>query len=336
MATPNKLEALIEAVKKDPQKGIQAGCGLLVAVILLVGLSSSPSEGSVGEAPRLSTYPGANVGSGPRIDDSAESVGTSGWNDRSLPRRQGRGGAHAATHPAGEECDESIAPPADPVALEEAIGRFRRSTDQAELEELAVSLGQVDDPRVENLAIQIAEADPHPMRRVAAFDLLDALEAPGAIGVVLHTLDRERDPAIRRAALFALPRPEKAGTDDAGLIGAALITVLASDPDPEARRRAALALGTWSCAPGAVLQLATALRQDPSALARGGCAFALERAGCADPAARSAVLEALADEDEDPVVRDNAWHALATLSPLSEDERTAWTAWRDARSREME
>lgn len=231
----------------------------------------------------------------------------------SVPPRPARA-SKAPSSPAGPEqveagCGEDSHVPAlrDAAERRAALGRFRRSLDRAELEELAVALGAGEDPEVVATALELAAADPQPVRRLAAFDLLDHLDPPGAVEVVLATLGRERDPELRRAALFALPPP--ADRTGVARVGRTLGGILRADRDPETRRRAALALGSWTSRAG-VAVLAASLRGDPDPRVRAGCAFALETAGPLPPGAIAALRAALEDPREDRLVRDNARHAL--------------------------
>lgn len=220
----------------------------------------------------------------------------------------------------------------DPGLLPAAVERFRRVTDPGQLAILAVTLARFRDPEVESLALELCARAPEADRRAAAFEILDGLELPSALPAVLEALERERDPIVRRAALFALPPMAGASSGDAAQVVERLGHVLAGDPDAESRRRAALGLGDWSRAPGAVAALVEGLRGDRSVDVRAGCAFALEQARPSDLASRGALLAALEDPREDPLVRENAWRALGASAPLEPREHAAWAAFREQRA----
>lgn len=215
----------------------------------------------------------------------------------------------------------------DPAALEQALGRLERGHDPDELELMAALLGRVRDPRVERLALRMATTDALPDRRRAGFEVLDGLDTLAAAPAVLEALERERDVAVRRAALHAVPPPAGASERDATAVVGALERVLTGDDDPESRRRAAVALGAWG-RPGAGLDAVVhALLRDPSVDVRAGAAWALEVARSDDPAIRAALVQALGRPGEDPLVRDNAWHALGAAGRLADGEQAVWTAY---------
>lgn len=218
---------------------------------------------------------------------------------------------------------------ADPALVAAALDRFGSLTDPDQLSLLAVALSSVADPAVEQVALQACSEAPNRDQRAAAFELLDGMDLPSALPAVLVALEKERDPEVRRAALFALPPATGQSETDAARVVEVLGEVLRRDPDPEARRRAALGLGEWSRAPGAVAALTAALRGDRSVDVRAGCAFALERARPSDLASRGALLATLEDPREDPLVRENAWQALGAAAPLDPREHAAWRAYRD-------
>ncbi|MCO5165606.1 MAG: HEAT repeat domain-containing protein [Planctomycetes bacterium] len=218
---------------------------------------------------------------------------------------------------------------ADPRTVERVAGRLQTTRDPLEAEVLAALLGQFADPAVEQAALELAAKSADPALRVVGFDLLDALDLPSARPVALAALDREVDTDVRRAALHALPPPDGASIDEAVEVVSRLVRVVAQDADPETRRRAARVLGDWSPAPEALEGLVAALRRDAAPEVRAGAAFGLELARTADPRARAALVAALEDEDE--LVRENAWRALGAAAPLNRAEHAAWVAYRDAR-----
>ncbi|MGE0712213.1 MAG: HEAT repeat domain-containing protein [Planctomycetota bacterium] len=249
--------------------------------------------------------------------------------------------AHAAHDaPADEALAEQLAAAAnelaerllsDPAALSAALQRFPTLRDPAELETLATVLGRVRDPEVEDLALRLAKDPDLPARRAAAFDVLDAFDTPKARRVALEALGSERDAAVRRAALRAVPEPQGASQRQAGEVAATLLQLLEADPDPELRRRAAVMLGTWYRDPADLRPLLTHLGGDADINVRAGCAFALELTRRRDPEVLEALVRAMSDAREDPLVRDNAWKALAALSPLPDVAHAAYEAYRAER-----
>lgn len=219
----------------------------------------------------------------------------------------------------------------DPGALARALESFRGLTDAGDLEALGLVLGRIADPAVEDVALELARGDDLRARRIAALDVLDALDAPAARPVVLDVLTSERDPDLRRAALRALPDPAGASLDDAAGVVAALVRIVAEDLDPDLRRRAAIDLGGWHRHEADLHPLLEALARDPDPEVRSAAAFGLEAARRRTPEIVAALVTAMGRADEEPLVRENCWRALSALSPLPPDARAAWQAFRAER-----
>lgn len=216
----------------------------------------------------------------------------------------------------------------DPNALSTALRRFPSLRDPLELEILAAALGRVRDPEVEELALRMAQDNRHGPRQAAALDMLDALDTPKAREVALDVLGRERDPSVRRAALHAVPDPEGASVDDAERVIASLTQLLESDPDPEARRRAALKLCRWYRDLGELRPVLDRLARDPDINVRGGCAHGLGVARDRSPEVINALVQAMTNTGEDLLVRENSYHSLSALSPLPQAAHQAHTQFR--------
>ncbi len=281
-------------------------------------------------------HDGSSTGAAPAARPSAPDSGDLGAAALDLlqqtvaaERRVAEGDHDEAAHEADAAyASLAAALAADPRAVERVADRFRQVRDPLEAEVLAAVLGQFRDPAVEQAALEVATRGGDAALRVAGFDLLDALDLPAARAAALTAIDRESDPAVRRAALHALPPPEGASIAEAAEVVGRLARVLRSDADPEARRRAARALGDWGQSVEARDALVAALRGDPASEVRAGAAFGLERARSGDPQVRAALVSALGDEDD--LVRENAWRALGALAPLPPTEHAAWLAYRDA------
>lgn len=209
---------------------------------------------------------------------------------------------------------------ANPSALAAVLERFRAcaGTDAGAM--LAVALGQLKDPQVETLALDLARGGRSEGERLAGLELLDRLdiENPATRGAVLDLLRGEERPAVLGAALYALHRgvPEPAESRRA----VAALAPLAANADAEVRRRAVVALGAWA-ADAASLQPVVAALLDPSADVRAGAAFALGQTRVAHPGLVEALVARVSDGREDWSVREVAWQSL-TRFPL--DER-AWS-----------
>lgn len=211
----------------------------------------------------------------------------------------------------------------DPGARAAALARLRAARDPAELEFLAAVLGRVRDLAVEEAALELIRAT-SPAVQAAGYDLLDALDLPSARAASLDGLARSRDPAVRRAALNALPQPVGASQEDARQVIASLTGLLAGDRDPELRRRAAIELGRWHRGPEDLSPVLAALLTDPDPAVRAGAAFGLEVSTRRDPQVVDALLGALRRPDEDPLVRENAWKALGAMGPLPPAVQAEW------------
>lgn len=204
----------------------------------------------------------------------------------------------------------------DPEALKAAIARFPTLEKTHELELLAVVLGRVRDPEVEELGLRHASDSTNPARQAAAFDLLDALDTPKAKDVALSALQRERDTTVRRAALRAVPPASGASEQEADDVVRTLTQILDTDPDRELRRRAAVMLGTWHRTLAELNPVMQHLVSDQNVNVRAGCAFGLELSKRRDSTVINVLVGVLNTQDEDPLVRTNAARALEALSPL--------------------
>lgn len=211
-----------------------------------------------------------------------------------------------ASHPEAEKEAEYVG---QPDGLERLVEEFREKAGTEEGAPLAAALGQVHDPQVEKLAVDLVRSGDL-AHQLAGLDLLDRLdiENPETRTLVLETLRTDPRPEILSAALYALHRgvPDPRETRET----LAVLAPLASHSVPEVRRRGVIALAEW----GAVEPALTALR-DPSPDVRAGAAFALRNA----PGAADTLAARVADESEDWAVREQAWRSLARC-PL--DERT--------------
>jgi cellulose synthase operon protein C len=142
---------------------------------------------------------------------------------------------------------------------------------------------------------------PYAPVRVAAVEFLGARPEPEARDALVLTL-KDRDAAVRRAALSAVPLNDAAVT-------AAVAVRLANESDWALRVAAAETLGRMARASAAEAApaLARAAVNDPYAMVREASARALMRL---DPAAASSVLRRLHETDPEPRVRDTAWKLL--------------------------
>lgn len=197
---------------------------------------------------------------------------------------------------------ETVQPPTvDSVDIEEAVARFRESIGTRDGDALAAALGQVCDPAVEAMALELTRSGVT-RARLAGLDLLDRLdiENPETHAAIVDTL-ADQDPRIVAAALYALHRGLPNPSETRQVVAA--LAPLASHPDEEVRRRAVIALGEWGEASAVEAALS-----DPSAPVRAGAAFAAGRFGLnvAGLAAR------VADSDEDWTVREQAYLTLAS------------------------
>lgn len=215
----------------------------------------------------------------------------------------------------------------DPEALRAALDRLRSTDDPRAAADLAAILGQVRDPAVEALARELAVAGRTPALRAAAFDILDRFDTPDVLPLVLATLSREGDAAVRRAALMAVPEPAGTSLAEAERLVIPLGEVLAHDHDPEMRRQAAIVLGGWHRSVDDLAGVLRSLASDPDPGVRAGCAFAVEVSGNRDPSVIRALVAALGAPGEDDLVRENAWHALGRMGPLPAAAEEAYRAY---------
>lgn len=219
----------------------------------------------------------------------------------------------------------------DPRALASALESLRGLQDRAELSMMAAVLGQIRDPEVEQAALTLARDGASEEQRVAAFDILDAIDAPSARPLALEALSRESDRGIREAALRAIGEPNGATVAEAGAVVEATYRLMSTERDSEIRRRAIVTLGRWHRSPDDLGLVAQSLTKDPDPQVRAGAAYAFELAGRRDPAIIQNLQAALDRQSEDPLVRENAWYALGALSPLPADAKLAYDRYAASR-----
>jgi cellulose synthase operon protein C len=144
-------------------------------------------------------------------------------------------------------------------------------------------------------------AHPFAPVRIAAVEFLGPRSEPEARSALTAAL-RDRDPAVRRAALGAIPRGDEG-------MAPAVATLLADEKDWALRVAAAevLAGGNGRAAPEVVDALTRSATSDEYALVREAAARALS---AANPTAARKVLERLHETDPEPRVREAAWKLL--------------------------
>ncbi|HEY3498684.1 MAG TPA: tetratricopeptide repeat protein, partial [Polyangiaceae bacterium] len=148
----------------------------------------------------------------------------------------------------------------------------------------------------------IAGLTAHPFApvRVTAVEFLGARSEPEARAALAGAL-KDRDPAVRRAALGAIPR------GDAALLSS-VAALLATERDWALRVAAADVLAAGGTAGADVVEaLSRAATSDEYALVREAAARALH---AANPGAARPVLERLHETDPEPRVREGAWKLL--------------------------
>jgi HEAT repeat protein len=214
----------------------------------------------------------------------------------------------------------------DPAALAAAIERFRSETDPQKLMALATLLGQIKEPSVEALALELARSGDLP-HRLAALELLDRFETPAAIPVASEILAREGDPALLQAAIYALPDPSGVAMETARAVDRELARLSREAPDAETRRRAVERLWRWAATPEDEAAIVASLRDDPDASVRCGAAFALGMRRTTNAAAIRALADTLARREEDPSVRWMCWQALGRAGPLPPEALAAYQAF---------
>jgi len=215
---------------------------------------------------------------------------------------------------------------ADAEALGRLLEEFRLVAGSPRGERIAIVLGQVRDPLVEQAAVELVRGGGGQAQRIAGLDLLDRLDLENeeTRRVVLEVLWTEPSAEVQRAALFALhcgvPGPDARRE----VLGA--IVPLTRSTDAEVRRRAVIAAAEWAPDAAALDPVLGALR-DASPDVRAGAAFALGEARVAAPAVPQALARTVADEGEDWEVRRIAWGSLGRY-PLREDEYAIYDLFR--------
>jgi hypothetical protein len=216
---------------------------------------------------------------------------------------------------------------ADPRALNQVLREFMKLESKAELEALAAILGRVRDADVETMAIETASSDASTQRRLAALQVLDGLDLPSARPVAIAVLERESDPELRRAAVFAIPEPTGSSRRDAEGVVSNMTRIISQDQDAELRRRAVIQMGSWWRDRSDLSSVVQALQRDASPDVRAAAAFSLEMAGHRDAEIIDALCQRMSDSREDSIVREMAWRALGRMGPLAENAATQYASF---------
>jgi len=206
----------------------------------------------------------------------------------------------------------------NPAMLRWALEELRRTAGTEAGELLAIVLGEVRDPAVEEAALELARAG-----HLLGFELLDRLniENPRTRRAILDFVRTETRPEILGAAIYAIHRGVPSPAESGEVIG--VLRPAAVHSDPEVRRRAVVALGEWGDVESAVGGL-----RDSSVDVRAGAAFVLGRTKAVFPAVLEALAARISDDREDWAVREQAWRSLATF-PLDERMHDIWRRFRE-------
>jgi len=206
------------------------------------------------------------------------------------------------------------------------LAEFQRESDPQRLAEL---LAETRDPSILPAMLSLA-GDPARSReqRLAALAVIDARNEREAFGPVSEIVRQERDPEILRAAIHAFPDGQAFGRSEARSAAAALRNVLAlpTESHSRAKEAALILLGSWSDSDRP--SVLAALRSDPSPKIRAAAAFGLIYAAHRDGETIRALAEAVANVQEEPSVRANAWRALGASGVLPDEVMAAYQSYR--------
>lgn len=214
----------------------------------------------------------------------------------------------------------------DPEVLSRLLDEFRLTAGTDRGEHLAIVLGQVKDPLVEQAAIALVKGGGGQAQRIAGLDLLDRLDIENeeTRRVVLEVLWTEPSAEVQRAALYALHCGVPGPNARREVLGA--VVPLTRSTDAEVRRRAVIAVAEWAPDAASLDPVLAALR-DASPDVRAGAAFALGEVRVASPSIAQSLARTVADEGEDFEVRRIAWGSLGRY-PLREDEHAVYERFR--------
>lgn len=201
----------------------------------------------------------------------------------------------------------------DDEAVESVLAEFRRAAGTPYGGMIGTALGLIDDPRVEQTAVDLVDASRPEDERAEGLRLLDRLDStnPATRTVLLGVIREDPDPRMIGEALYGLGRVDDHPAEVARVTAA--VKPLVDHWDPEVRRRAVIALAEWSTDPADLGPVIATLRgpSEPLAVA---AAFALGRARAASPAAVSALRETMSDAGVAVSVRERAWRSLSRMT----------------------
>ncbi|RDH44054.1 HEAT repeat domain-containing protein [Zooshikella ganghwensis] len=203
----------------------------------------------------------------------------------------------------------------NPAALKWAITQFKNGLNTETGQILGALLGVIQDPEVEAASLELVEGSTSE-EKIAGLELMARLGIYGEKqrGHVIKLLSSTANKNVMGAALYALPKHPASPQETTQIINT--LKPLTQNDDPELRRRAMIAVANWANDRENLDPVVDAL-QDNSADVRAGAAFALAQSRYSDQSVASALADLVKNDDEDWVVREIAWQALADL-PMSE------------------
>ena len=217
----------------------------------------------------------------------------------------------------------------DPNRVATLLAEFQRESSSEHLVALAEVLIEIHDPSILPTMLSLA-ADPSRSReqRMAALMVIDARNEREAFGPVSEMVRTERDPELLRAAIHAFPDGQAFGMSEVRSAAAALRTVLIlpTESHQGAKEAALILLGFWSASDRP--SVLAALRNDPSPKIRAAAAFGLIYTAHRDGDTLRALADVVANGQEEPSVRANAWRALGASGVLPDEVIAAYQSFR--------
>jgi len=219
---------------------------------------------------------------------------------------------------------------ADPELLAAVVGELRSATDPDRLRQLALLLGDVDDPQLVGVGGELLYSG-NAASEAAALHLLRRIQPrdSAARDLIIDALGVVSEPELLVGALGAVSVPGNATTEQrAALVEQA--SVLTANESPAVRRHGFTVLSRWSDSAAVGQHVAIGLGDDDVTVRR-ATAFAIAEGGSPVSDATISSLWQLAENAQtDAMVREGVILALSRLPALTVEDQDRIKAIRAA------
>jgi len=215
----------------------------------------------------------------------------------------------------------------DTRALDELILAYSENLSNAMVSnQLSQLISQIKDPKVESLAIQLAESNDR-AQRIAGFDLMAELAIPSQRSLTLSSealQQHQDDKELVLSALHALPKMSLPAQDNREIIE--LLSELANNDNEAIRSESLITIASWAKTEDELQAVVQALSSDTND-DKISAAMALEQSTVTGDELKLTLLARMSDNNELWEVRSMAANALDRFQ-LNDGEFSSLTSFR--------